>query len=121
MILRRVFLLVMLALGLLLLPGAAAAERIERSTDQQGTIHIGNTGPASQGITGEVSAPPGPVAPEQGPPGISRRSTRRPYGPEAEARRRAILERRQSLSAAPEAPAPPAPVEPPLPPEPPQE
>jgi len=60
---------VMVVWGLLSPPCAPATERIERSTDEKGTIHIGNIGPADQekaGETvGEVKAPSGPVSAEQ--------------------------------------------------------
>ncbi len=124
---RRDFLLVMLALGVMFLPGAAAAEGIQRSVDQQGTIHIGKPGPASEKMAGEVKAPSGPVAPNQGPPpGFTPPKTRRPYGPEAEARRKAFREAHPPpppRASAPKAPAPKAPptqLEQPGPPEPPQ-
>lgn len=113
---KRAFLTVILVCGLLWPPGAPAAERIERSTDEKGTIRIGNAPPASQekagevkdeGKAGEVKAPAKPVAPEPEPPGLKPPSSRRTYGPDAEARRKAILEKRQSLP--PQAPAPEAP------------
>jgi len=88
-----------LALGLLLLLGAAAPESIKHSTDEQGVIHIGNTGPTSQEKAGVVKAPAGvkasarvvapwPGAPgEPPPPGLlppqSRRSRRGPAGNES--------------------------------------
>jgi len=119
MVFRRAFMMVMLTLGLLLLPGAAAAEKIQRSTDQQGTIHIGNTGPAGQEKAGEAKAEEkagaekaqsGTMAPgQEPPPGLIPPKSRRHYGPEAEARRKALLERRQSQPAAPAATAPEAP------------
>jgi hypothetical protein len=99
--LRRVFLTAMLALGLLLPVGAATAEGIQRSIDEQGTIRIDNTGPAKKekaGETdGEVKAPAAPVTPEQPPPGLTPPSARRPYGPEAEARRKAFEEAHPNL------------------------
>jgi hypothetical protein len=123
MTLLRTLMLAMLAWAWLLPPGAVAAERVQRSTDEQGTIRIGNISPASEekagAKAGEVKAPSGPVAPgQEPPPGFAPPVSRRPYGPEAEARRKAILERRQSLATAPEAPAlpPPAQPEPPPPP-----
>ncbi len=57
MILLRTLMLAMLFLGLLLQPDAAA-ESIQRFTDQQGTIHIIYTGPTGQEKTGEVKPPP---------------------------------------------------------------
>jgi hypothetical protein len=85
----------------------------QRSTDEQGTLHIGNAPPTSQekggelkaeGKTGEVKAPAKQVAPEPEPPRLNPLSSRRPYGPDAEARRKAILETRQSAPPSPEAP-----------------
>jgi len=109
---RRDFLLVMLALGVMFLPGAAAAEGIQRSVDQQGTIHIGKPGPASEKMAGEVKAPSGPVSPEQGPKAIRRRS----LSSQKEVRRKAILGEAHSLRQAPEPEAPPAqPEQPPFP------
>ena len=90
--------------GLLSPPGTPAAERIQRATDEQGTIHIGNAPPVSQEKDGEVKAPAKPVAPEAESPGLKPPSSRRPYGPNAAARRKAILERRQSAPPSPEAP-----------------
>jgi len=108
-------LLVMLALGVLFLPGAAAAEGIQRSVDQQGAIHIGNTKPAGEGKAADLRAPSGPVAPEQGPKAIRRRS----LSEQKEVRRKAILEKRQSPPPQPEAPEPEAapaqPEQPPFP------
>jgi len=95
MALRKAFMMVMLALGLLLLPGAAASQGIKHSIDQQGTIHIGNTGPAGQEKAGDVKAPSAvkppsaPVSPEQAPPGLLPPHSRRSRGgPGGEAPRR---------------------------------
>jgi hypothetical protein len=106
MFLRRAFMTVMLASGLLLLCGTVTAESIERYTDQHGTMHIRNPRQSNQKKAGEVKAegkagqdkaPSGPAASNQEPsPGLIPSTSRRPYGPEAEARRKAILERRQS-------------------------
>jgi soluble lytic murein transglycosylase-like protein len=73
----------LVALGLLLLAlllaGPAAAERIQRFTDQEGTIHIGNTGPAGAAAVGNPGNPAAPISlgrvpppnqPLSGPPGV---------------------------------------------------
>jgi hypothetical protein len=78
MTLKRAFIPVVLAGGLFLLVSAAAAEDIQHSIDQGGTIHIRNTDPASQKKPGAVS-PSKPVASAQMPPSYGRRS-RRPRG-----------------------------------------
>jgi hypothetical protein len=112
---RRVLLTAMLVLGLLLPVGAAAAERIQRYTDQQGAIRIDNTGPAKRekaGETdGEVKAPAEPVTPTQAsleaqaPPGLLPPHSRRSRGgPEEEARRKAFEEAHPNLIPEPASP-----------------
>lgn len=117
----------LLALWLLLPAGGAAAERVQRSTDQQGTVHIGNPSPAKQetagevkappagqekapdqqGKAGEVSAPPGPAAPAQPPPGLLPSHSRRTrFGPGGEIIPRPVS---PTLSHSPSAPPPPQP------------
>ncbi len=80
--LRRIFLPVILAWAVLFLGAATAADRVERSTDEQGTIHIGVKPPAKQEKTGEVRLPYDPVTGTGTPPGIlppsSRRGPQRP-------------------------------------------
>lgn len=93
--LKRSFMTVMLALGLLLSSVAGAAESIQRSTDEQGTIQIRTRGPAKKEKAGEKEATglvaPGQVSPEgQAPPGLLPPHSRRLRGPAAEARRKAF-------------------------------
>ncbi len=88
---------VMLALGLLLPSVTGAAESVQRSTDEKGTIHIKTGGekakagekegaPSGPGAPGQVSAgePAAPVAPVTPP------QSRRPRGAAAEARQKAF-------------------------------
>ncbi len=108
----RALILAVLAWSLLLLPGAAAAQGVQSSTDEKGTIRIGNTGP-TQEKSGEVKpgepkatavkAPSGQAATEPPPPGLMPPSSRRPYGPAAEARRQRIMERHKAATSAPPA------------------
>jgi hypothetical protein len=69
---------VILILGLLLPPGAPAAERIKRSTDEKGTIHVGNIPLVgqekrsdNQAKSGELSGSGGKVMPRSEDPLLS--------------------------------------------------
>jgi hypothetical protein len=115
----RAVLTVIPALSLLILPGAAAAEKIHQSTDEQGTIRISNAPSAgkekgseekAEGKAGEVKAQHGVPAPEGPPPGLNPHKSRRPYGPEAEARRKAFEKAHPNL--VPGTPTPPGQPEP---------
>ncbi len=130
MTLLKSLMLGLLAGSLLFLPGAAAAQGVQSSTDDKGTIHIGNTGPASKEKSGAVKpegqagepkgaekqagglrAPSGQTATEPPPPGMVPPASRRQYGPAAEARKKMLMERRQAVPPATGAPvkkAPPA-------------
>lgn len=96
MSIARTFLPAILALGLLL-PGAAAAQNVQNSSDEKGTIHIGNKGPVSdvksagEGKAGDVKAQSEAVASKEEPAAPKRLSTR-PSGREIEKRRKAFRE-----------------------------
>jgi hypothetical protein len=111
--LTKMLLLVLLALGLLLLPGPATADKIQQSTDEKGTIQIGNPPAAGQENVGKEKAceekAEGKAQPMMAVPegrGLNPPKSRRPYGPEAEARRQAFEKAHPNLIQA--APAPPA-------------
>ncbi len=130
--LKRFFLTVMLALGLLLPSVAGAAESIQRSTDEKGTIQIRTGGAAEKEKAGEkdgnlmgpaeLAAPGQASSGGQAPPGLLPRHSRRSYGPAAEARQKAFeqahpnlispsVETQPNLTPAPsEVKAPPAPA-----------
>ncbi len=95
--LKKAFLPAMLVAGWLLIAGVAAAGDIERSTDQQGTIHIINRNPAKPEKPGDqgAAATPAIPPPPQPPPGPGQAMPPGPPALEAEAQRRAILERRR--------------------------
>ncbi len=95
--LKKAFPAAMLALGFMLTAGVAAAGDIERSTDQQGTIHIINRNPAKPEKPGDLGAAATPALPPPPQP-TSGPGQAMPPGPpslEAEAQRRAIMERRR--------------------------
>ncbi len=115
MTLKITWLPALLALGLLLWAGNAAAERIQRSTDQQGTIHIGNAPAAGQEKAGDQKTgsqpaevkdqPPAATPAEPPPPGLLPSHSRRArFAPDG-----TVVPRPRSPLLSPGRPAPPPP------------
>jgi hypothetical protein len=122
--LKRSFLTVTLALGLLLPSLAGADESIQRSVDEKGTIRIRSTGSAGKEKAGaqggEVKSTPeqagakeAPPRPEARPGFLPPTSRRSRGGFDPEARRRAFERAHPNLGRPPQAPQPQQPPTPP--------
>jgi hypothetical protein len=119
---RRMLLLATLFLGLLLLPGAAVADKVQSSTDEKGTIHVGTVPPPAQekaatekteGKAPEVTEQTGAVVPEAlGPKNNSPRARRDYFNQASSSRRQAVKEELQQFRPNPAAPLPVLPDQP---------
>ncbi len=91
MILLRVFMAVILALAVLYLGAATAADGVERSTDEKGTIHIGVKPPAKQEKAGAMGLPFDPITGQGTPTGTVPPTSRRGRGgPDESVRQKAF-------------------------------
>ncbi len=119
----KFILLAGLVAGLLLLPGVAAADKVQQSKDDKGTIHIGPVPPAAPEKTagekgevkpGEATEPAGQSNMEGLPPRSASPRARRDYfGQAPSSRRQAVKEELQLFRPNPSVTATPVPMAPP--------